>query len=132
MFMSLTFAHSIVDPFDELIDDAMKAWTTFNSGRFKSIKKRWGIVDFIRSLETTHSWANGLHPHHHGALLTERPIGQDADDPDELLDLQAELYEAWSAALATVGRDRSPRHRRRRRTHPRRGGDRGLHLQDRT
>lgn len=104
VFMSLTFAHSIVDPFDELIDDAMKAWTTFNSGRFKSIKKRWGIVDFIRSLETTHSWANGLHPHHHGALLTERPIGQDTDDPDELLDLQAELYEAWSAALATVGR----------------------------
>jgi hypothetical protein len=103
--MSLTFSHSIDDPADEVIDDALKAWTRFNSGRFKTIKDRWGIVDFIRVIETTHSWINGLHPHHHVALLTDRPIGQDPDDPDELLDFQADLYQAWSAALAAVGRE---------------------------
>ena len=105
VLVTLTFSHSIDDQADEVIDDALKAWSGFNSGRFKTIKNRWGIVDFIRVIETTHSWVNGLHPHHHVALLTDRPIGQDPDDPHELLDFQADLYQAWSAALETLGRE---------------------------
>ena len=78
LFLSLTFSHSVDDSADESLDDALTAWSSMtDTRRWKRFEAWIGMDGWIRATENSHSDANGFHPHHHCALLTERAVGLD-------------------------------------------------------
>ena len=106
LFLTLTFAHSLADTADDSLADALAAWSTMvGTRRWKKLMAWLGDNGWIRATETTHTDANGYHPHHHVCLLTDRAVGQDPEDPLELEDLRDEIYECWSLALDKLDRE---------------------------
>jgi hypothetical protein len=106
LFLTLTFAHSLVDSADESLDDALTAWSTMvATRRWKKLMAWLGDRGWIRATETTHTSSNGYHPHHHVCLLTDRAVGHDEHDPLELEDLRQEIYDCWSLALDKLDRE---------------------------
>jgi hypothetical protein len=105
LFLTLTSSHDRDDSCRQVLDDVMSSWTRMNKSRLWRKLKRWlGLVDFIRVTEVTESAANGWHPHHHVALLIERPIGLDEDFPEELEEVRREIDGAWYSAVKSTGR----------------------------
>ncbi|MGB5760868.1 MAG: protein rep [Acidimicrobiales bacterium] len=106
LFLTLTFAHSLADSAEESLDDALTAWSTMvATRRWKKLIAWLGDRGWIRATETTHTDANGYHPHHHVCLLTDRAVGHDENDPMELEDLRQEIYDCWSLALDKLDRE---------------------------
>jgi hypothetical protein len=64
-----------------------------NSRGYKRLLVTFGFVGLIRSLETTHSFANGWHPHVHELLLFNRALSR-----DELRVFERELFLFWLKA----------------------------------
>ena len=106
LFLTLTFAHTLADSADDSLDDALTAWSTMvATRRWKKLIAWLGDRGWIRATETTHTDANGYHPHHHVCLLTDRAVGQDENDPIELEDIRQEIYDCWSLALDKLDRE---------------------------
>jgi hypothetical protein len=101
----MTMSHSRRESAEQVLEDLCTAWDAVSrSKRWARFKEQIGLVGYIRTLEVTHSMANGWHPHYHVVLLTDRPIGLDPDDPIELLDATEELTELWAVQVAKRGR----------------------------
>lgn len=109
LFLSLTFSHSLDDAAAESLDDALTAWSSMtNTRRWKRFERWVGMDGWIRATENTHSEANGFHPHHHCALLTELAVGLDEDDPWQLELVRQEIDAMWRLAVEKLGRDVHP------------------------
>jgi len=63
---TFTAQHSREDLLKPLLSDFLTAWRWMLRHRtYDQIKGDYGILGFVRSLETTYGGANGFHPHNH-------------------------------------------------------------------
>lgn len=109
LLLTLTFSHEHGEAAGQSLDDALTAWSNMVATRNWKALMRWlGLEGWIRSTETTHSEANGFHPHHHVPILVNRSLGYLDDHPEELEAMRRELDAAWFAAVSALGRDVHP------------------------
>jgi hypothetical protein len=96
--LTMTLPHTAGDRLKWTRTLSAGAWKRVTQGRaWLALKKRLGIVGFIRALEVTHG-ANGWHPHIHVLLLTERPL-----TPAEQSALHDHAFAAWRASVVKHG-----------------------------
>ncbi len=96
LLVTLTFPHSRTDNLKELLRKQSLASRLFKErAAYKRMRKEYGIKGTIRALETTHSHANGWHPHLHELWFIERGFS--------IAKLRQQLYEAWSKACVDAG-----------------------------
>lgn len=92
---TLTFSHSRDDKLIDLLDLQAAALKVLReSTNWRKMKKLYGCVGFIRSLEITYG-INGWHPHTHEALVVDKET-----DVDDLRDL---ILEKWLVACERFG-----------------------------
>ena len=97
VFATLTVPHSAVMPLKPLFAAVTSAWNSVVTDfGVRALRKRLPFR-YVRSLEVT-SGDNGWHPHLHNALLFDRPLSR-----DEVLELDAECFRAWSSAVVRLG-----------------------------
>lgn len=105
LFLTATMAHAITDSATASIDDALKAWKVMvGRSKWRNTIDEIGVSGWIKTLEVTHSMVNGYHPHFHVILLLQRPVGQDPEDLEELVEIRERLFGAWLDALQSKGR----------------------------
>ena len=94
--MTLTFPHERPDQLADLLDRQARALAKFKASRaFKELRKDWGRVGSVRSMECTYG-ENGWHPHTHDVMIAKPGL------LDQLQILDA-LRAAWVDALGKVG-----------------------------
>jgi hypothetical protein len=96
LLVTLTFPHSRNDNLKELLRKQSLASKLFKErAAYKRMRKVYGIKGTIRALETTHSNANGWHPHLHELWFVERGFS--------IARLRQQLHQAWSKACVDAG-----------------------------
>ena len=96
LLVTLTFPHSRTDNLKELLRKQSLASRLFKErSTYKRMRKVYGIKGTIRALETTHSNANGWHPHLHELWFVERGFS--------IARLRQQLYKAWNNACIDAG-----------------------------
>lgn len=101
LFWTLTFPHSRYDDLSEILSRFLAAIRLMNSTRgYKDVRRRFGVVGYVRALEVTHSERNGWHPHAHILLFLERELTGKAFG-----ELYLELHRLWSSAVQAKGLD---------------------------
>lgn len=97
LLVTLTFPHSKEDSLEELLAKQAVASKYFKgrSAYSKHMRRDYGIKGTIRSLETTHSEANGWHPHLHELWFVDRGFS--------IVKLRKQVFEAWSRACVDAG-----------------------------
>lgn len=96
LMVSLTFSHRRYDDLSVMLDGAMAAFNRLWAGRSGiEFRRRYGVVGFVRALETTHGELNGWHPHFH--LLIFLPVEAD------LAAFDAALRFRWLCGLRKCG-----------------------------
>lgn len=95
--LTLTIPHRSFDGLSWLNESLQAAWNKFVAGAYRKIAERYRIVGWRWGLEVNHSLKNGFHPHRHVILLFEKRLSRDARAA-----LEAELHEAWHAAVMQV------------------------------
>jgi hypothetical protein len=88
LFLTGTIRHHLGDVLDTGLNAVIEGWTRVIRGNpWKKWAQRIGVVGYIRSIEVTHGYRNGWHPHVHGLLLLEAPIS----------DAMTSAFMAWVA-----------------------------------
>lgn len=96
VLMTLTARHDAKTDLREQLQAITKGYEAMWRGApAKRIKKRYGILGIIRSLEATHSRRNGWHPHIHAILF----VRVDAD----VEGLRADLSARWQHCASRHG-----------------------------
>ena len=94
-----TFPHYDFDNLKDLMGRLTKAETSFKQHRrFKKIKKKYGIIGYIRALEVTWGLLHGWHPHFHDLLFLVRAL-----TAEEWRELEYELYLLWCDVVQGAG-----------------------------
>jgi hypothetical protein len=97
-FGGLTMPHDFGDRLEPMRRLNTEAYRRLLQGPvWLNLKKRLGIVGYIRSLEVLHG-ANGWHPHTHPLFLTDRLL-----TAEELAELQAYVFRVWRSAIVKAG-----------------------------
>ena len=97
-FVTATIQHHHGDQLADLVPRLCKARARLSSWRaFKILKKKYGVVGSIRTLEVTHG-VHGWHPHYHEIVFTARHLS-DVD----LAAWKAELGALWIRATVVTG-----------------------------
>jgi hypothetical protein len=100
LFWTLTFPHTRSDELATILDRFLRAirWLTSHKTYKQAIKPQFGILGYVRALETTHGVRNGWHPHAHALLFLERPL------TDEQFGwLYIKLNDLWTRACERMG-----------------------------
>lgn len=96
--VTLTFPHGAGDRLQDILDRFTKAQRRLKSGkRAISLRKRFGVLGEIKTLEVTHG-KNGWHPHAHSLWIFEKVPDQGTLDA-----LREELYCNWRASCLKEG-----------------------------
>ena len=96
LLVTLTFPHSRNDNLKELLRKQSLASRLFKErAAYKRMRKEYGIKGTIRALETTHSNANGWHPHVHELWFVDHGFS--------IAKLRQQLHQAWSNACVGAG-----------------------------
>ena len=100
LLVTLTFPHSRDDKLKDLLLKQSEASKKFKgrSAYSKHLRSLYGIKGTIRSLETTHSEANGWHPHLHELWFVNRGFS--------IVNLRRYVYSAWADACMDSGLER--------------------------
>ena len=100
LLVTLTFPHSRDDKLKDLLLKQSEASKKFKgrSAYSKHLRSLYGIKGTIRSLETTHSDANGWHPHLHELWFVDRGFS--------IVNLRKYVYSAWASACIDSGLER--------------------------
>lgn len=107
MFVTLTLRHSKSDSLAVNLEAAIGGWKRLLQGKaWASMKERYGIQGYIRSVEVTYSPANGWHPHIHAIFFIEKPL----DDRHSKI-FGDELFGRWQRYVMDRGA-KSPSRRR--------------------
>lgn len=97
---AFTLQHSVDDDIADLRKTLNAAYRKMTDRRtYKDSKRRCGIVGSVASLEVTHAFRHGWHPHRHVLYFTEK----DLTDQD-YFNLQVAFAGAWRSVLDSVGR----------------------------
>jgi len=97
LLVTFTFPHSKGDSLKELLTKQALAFKYFKgrSAYTKHIRSEYEIKGTIKSLETTHSDANGWHPHVHELWFVKRGFS--------IVKLRKQVYAAWARACEDAG-----------------------------
>lgn len=101
VFMAaFTLQHSVDDILFQLRRTLNSAYRTMTARKgYAWIRQAYGIVGSVASLEVTHSFRHGWHPHRHVLFFTEKEM----TDKD-IFDIQAALSTLWRSVLVKCGR----------------------------
>jgi hypothetical protein len=101
---NFTFSHSKLDKLADLMPAFAKAQSRLKASRaYARIKNTLGLVGTIKATELTHG-KNGWHPHTHEIwFLSETPT------PEQLDQVEAELFDAWATRCEAAGLGRPNR-----------------------
>lgn len=98
LFLTLTMPHDFGDDLAALMKAIKKAWRRIFSGRSsQAMRARFSVPYYVRNWDATHG-RNGWHPHKHAVLFCERTL-----TPDELHELEAEIYARYRGAIEESG-----------------------------
>lgn len=99
LFVTQTLRHKHGDDLAELLDILARSQREgiSQSSWWRGVRRRYGLVGYVRSLEITLG-ANGWHPHHHTLWFTEKPMI--AEEAQALAD---ELRGKWADAVTRRG-----------------------------
>ena len=100
---ALTHPHERYHLLSQMLQMQREIWERMWSGRAgvkrkARWKERFGLVGYINGLDGTWGEAHGHHPHRHQIWLFERALSD-----EELLEFEAELFEAWCEGLNGSG-----------------------------
>jgi len=91
VLVTYTFSHGRNDDLAKIVKGFTGALSEMKGRKaFKKIMKGVGYTGQIRTLDVTHSWANGWHPHSHEILFLEGHV-----TPEQLRAAEAALFELW-------------------------------------
>ena len=97
---AFTLQHSVEDEISDLRKTLNAAYRKMTDRRaYKDIRQQYDMVGSVASLEVTHSFRHGWHPHRHVLYFTER----DLSDQD-YFNLQVAFAGVWRSVLVKVGR----------------------------
>jgi hypothetical protein len=95
LMVTFTFPHRSFNTLAELLERQARAFTLLRqTSRWRKLMKRLGFSGLIRSLEVTHGFQNGWHPHTHELWFVDPSIGTA---------VQLELVELWERACISAG-----------------------------
>lgn len=93
-FLTLTMRHQQGDSLADLWDALSYAWGRVTGGKaWVNDQTRYGLGGWVRVVETTHG-THGWHIHIHAALLSDKPLDQEA-----LTSLGDSVWRRWEAGL---------------------------------
>ena len=98
--VTVTIQHSTEDlliSLRRLLNDSYRKMTERKG--YKKIREQYGIVGSVASLEVTHSFRHGWHPHRHVLFFTEKKLSD-----QDIFNLQAAFYALWRGVLDKTGR----------------------------
>jgi hypothetical protein len=97
-FATFTVSHGRGDSLERVLEGFLAAFRYLTSKpSYKRLRKRYGVVGYIRVLEVTHG-RNGWHPHLHVLFCFDRPLGE-----EEVGRFSDEAYPLWESACAREG-----------------------------
>ncbi len=97
-FATFTVAHGRGDSLERVLGGFLAAFRRLTAKpSYQRLRKRYGVVGFIRVLEVTHG-RNGWHPHTHVLFCFDRALGD-----DEVGRFSDEVYPLWESAAAGQG-----------------------------
>jgi len=101
VFMAaFTLQHSVDDmliSLRRLLNDSYR--TMIARKQYAVIRRQYGIVGSVSSLEVTHSFRHGWHPHRHVLFFTEKELTD-----QDIFDLQVAFTALWRGILVKRGR----------------------------
>ena len=108
LFVTLTFSHEASESAADVIDDAALAWSRLvKSRRYRTLKATAGVTGLVRVTEVNHG-DHGWHPHHHIALLCDRPLEANDFDGGDLEAFRLELDQVWRHQVSKLDRNVHP------------------------
>jgi len=97
---AFTLQHFVDDDIADLRKTLTDAYRTMADRRpYKDARQRYGIVGSVASLEVTHSFRYGWHPHRHVLYFTEKELTD-----QDYFNLQVAIIGVWRSVLSKVGR----------------------------
>ena len=101
VFMAaFTFQHDVYDEIRSLRKELSAAYSRMTARKdYKKIRQRYGIVGSVASLEVTHSFRHGWHPHRHVLFFTEKEMTD-----QDIFSLGVAFAALWRGVLVKSGR----------------------------
>ncbi len=101
VFMAaFTFQHSVEDELKSLRRELSGAYRRMTSRKdYSRIRRQYGIVGSVASLEVTFSFRHGWHPHRHVLFFTEKAVTD-----QDVFNMQASFSALWRGVLVKTGR----------------------------
>jgi len=101
VFMAaFTLQHTVEDELITLRKELNNAYRTMTNRRgFSEIRRHYGIVGTVASLEVTHSFRYGWHPHRHVLFFTEKSMSD-----HDIFNIQGAMAVLWRGVLVKRGR----------------------------
>lgn len=101
VFMAaFTLQHTAEDQLKALRKELNGAYRIMTNRRgFSEIKRHYGIVGSVASLEVTHSFRYGWHPHRHVLFFTEKTVTD-----QDIFNIQGAMSVLWRGVLVKNGR----------------------------
>jgi len=101
VFMAaFTFQHTVEDEIKSLRHELSGAYRRMTSRKdYSRIRRQYGIVGSVASLEVTFSFRNGWHPHRHVLFFTEKAVTD-----QDVFNMQASFSALWRGVLVKTGR----------------------------
>lgn len=102
VFFTGTVRHHAGDALEDSLGYVLDSWSRLRRNKsWRTMKERYGIAHYIRSIEVTGNFSaegHGWHPHCHVLLFL------DGDVSDEQIEnLRADLFHYWSNAVEKLG-----------------------------
>lgn len=99
LLVTETIQHNAGHKLASLIDILKASHKGVTAARaYKNIRRDYGLVGYITSLEITRGEANGWHPHQHLLIFTQEPM-----DDAAARGVRRELYPVWSRYVERNG-----------------------------
>ncbi len=100
MFVTLTFRHTNPRmPLRASWDVIGYAWRAATSGAgWQKDKGTFGVVGYVRTVELSHGWEHGHHPHVHALVVLDS-----LTSPEMMQELGGRMFDRWQRALGRKG-----------------------------
>jgi hypothetical protein len=101
VFMAaFTFQHTVDDEIKSLRRELSGAYRRMTDRKaYAVIRRQYGIVGSVASLEVTHSFRHGWHPHRHVLYFTEKAVTD-----QDIFNLSVAFSALWRGVLVKTGR----------------------------
>lgn len=102
VFFTGTVRHHAGDALTDTLGQVLDSWSRLRRNKsWRTMKSRYGIAHYIRSIEVTGNFSaegHGWHPHCHSLLFLDGDITE-----EQLQALRADLFHYWTSAVEALG-----------------------------